>query len=103
MILFSRVLILLVVVASVTSCITTEEETFPDKPVSVTKTNKGPQGRVILRIQVGEDGAPTSVEVVQSTGHRELDQAAKEWVQKKWRLPRGDVRTFNVPVDFRLR
>ncbi|MCL1633135.1 TonB family protein [Luteimonas sp. SX5] len=46
----------------------------------------GRQGVVMLQVTVGVDGKPIAVEVVQSSGHRDLDLAARMQVLKRWRF-----------------
>ena len=44
----------------------------------------GLTGTVMLQVLVGIDGSPLEVSVVQSSGHRELDDAARAQVLKRW-------------------
>ncbi|MES2859377.1 MAG: energy transducer TonB [Pseudomonadota bacterium] len=44
----------------------------------------GLAGTVTLQVLVGIDGQPLEVHVVQSSGHRELDEAARQQVLKRW-------------------
>ena len=44
----------------------------------------GLTGTVMLQVLVGIDGMPLDVTVVQSSGHRELDEAARAQVLKRW-------------------
>lgn len=41
-------------------------------------------GTVLLEVLVGLDGRPLEVKVAQSSGHRELDEAARAQVLKRW-------------------
>ncbi len=41
-------------------------------------------GTVLLQVLVGIDGRPLEVKVAQSSGHRELDEAARAQVLKRW-------------------
>jgi protein TonB len=41
-------------------------------------------GTVMLQVLVGVDGRPLEVKVAQSSGHRELDEAARAQVLKRW-------------------
>ncbi len=45
----------------------------------------GDQGTVLVRVEVGADGVPTSVEVAQRSGSRDLDRAAVNAV-RQWRF-----------------
>ena len=44
----------------------------------------GLTGTVMLQVLVGIDGQPLEVSVVQTSGHRELDEAARAQVLKRW-------------------
>ena len=37
-------------------------------------------------ILVGTDGSPKTVDVEKTSGYRELDRAAKEWVIRHWKF-----------------
>ena len=62
-------------------------------------------GTVLVRAQIGPDGVPTSVDVAQGSGSRDLDRAAVDAVER-WRfLPatQGGVPTVGtvvVPISF---
>lgn len=66
------------------------------------------EGRVMLRVQVSENGQPLNISIVQSSGFSRLDKAAQETV-KRWRFvpaKRGDqavVGTVRVPIDFKIK
>lgn len=66
------------------------------------------QGTVILRVLVGEDGAPLEVSIERSSGNRSLDTAARNQVLRRWKFqPAIDggkpVRAYGlIPVDFKL-
>jgi len=68
----------------------------------------GVEGTVTLRVLVDEQGWPKSVEVERSSGHRELDRAAREHVLAKWRFhpAQRQGRTISayalVPIAFNL-
>jgi protein TonB len=46
----------------------------------------GQSGTVVLKVLVDEQGWPRQVEVETSSGHRELDRAAREQVLSAWRF-----------------
>ena len=77
----------------------------PGYPISAIR--KQLEGEVLLKILVDERGRATSVEVVDSSGHRVLDEAARKAVMK-WRFKpamRGGVAVpayGTVPVVFSL-
>jgi protein TonB len=57
------------------------ERTPPDYPSISTRMNE--EGKVILRVELGEDGRVVSAEVKSSSGYRRLDEAALSAV-KNW-------------------
>lgn len=67
----------------------------------------GLEGEVMLRVWVSPEGVPTTIVVTQSSGHKSLDNAAKQGVQK-WRFEiQGGAEDsaggwVNLPVIFRL-
>lgn len=68
---------------------------------------RGETGTVLLRVHVGPDGQPYSVDLVQSSGSRALDRAASDAV-RRWRF-RPAVRdgqaiaaSVQVPITFNL-
>jgi protein TonB len=66
------------------------------------------QGTVILRVLVGADGLPQSVEIEKSSGSRSLDQAARAAVEH-WTFQPGTLNGVRaalwarVPIAFDLR
>lgn len=44
------------------------------------------RGEVLLRVTVGTDGRPETVELQQGSGHAVLDRAAIDQVRKRWRF-----------------
>ncbi|TWI04948.1 protein TonB [Luteimonas cucumeris] len=70
---------------------------------------QGLQGVVMLQVTVDVDGRPIDVVVAQSSGHRDLDVAARQQVLKRWRFRPAmkDGRAVQavglVPVDFTLK
>ena len=68
----------------------------------------GDEGRVLLRVLVDAQGRPAEVTIERSSGHRELDRAAREKVLADWRFHPAQrdgvpVPAYAlVPVDFSL-
>lgn len=68
----------------------------------------GEQGRVLMRVFVNPNGAPTKVQLRESSGHRRLDAAAEAAV-RRWRFVparRGEYPVgawVLVPIAFNLR
>ncbi|MEO5659401.1 MAG: energy transducer TonB [Polaromonas sp.] len=67
----------------------------------------GEQGKVVVRVLIGADGAPQQAELRQSSGFSRLDQAALQTVMA-WRYRPGkrggvaEAMWFNVPINFVL-
>lgn len=65
-------------------------------------------GTVVLEILVDVDGLPMEVRVVESSGHRELDRAARRVVLARWRFVPATVDGHavqalgRVPIEFKL-
>jgi protein TonB len=91
---------------------------IPPRPVSGLGSNRKPdypiearsrrqQGRVLLRVQVSATGDAASVEIVSSSGHPILDQAARAAV-RAWRFVPATragmavAASADVPIEFRM-
>lgn len=80
----------------------------PAPPYPRDALRDGLQGSVLLRVLVGVDGQPLDVTIAKSSGHRILDQAARDQVLKRWKfhaaMQQGTpVQAYGlVPVDFSL-
>lgn len=79
----------------------------PKPPYPLSARRHGAQGRVLLSVRVGADGASHAVLLKHSSGHAVLDNAALQTVQR-WRFvpaQRGDAPVeswVDVPIVFRL-
>lgn len=66
-------------------------------------------GTVLLQVLVGTDGRPLEVKVAQSSGHRQLDEAAREQVLRRWSFQPATrnglaVQAIGmVPIEFALK
>src|SRR5690606_32454384 len=47
---------------------------------------RGLEGTVVLRVMIDASGVPEAVRIERSSGHRELDRAAREHVLAAWRF-----------------
>jgi periplasmic protein TonB len=67
----------------------------------------GEQGKVVVRVLIGVDGAAVDAQVQESSGYDRLDRAALETV-RRWRFVPGrragvpEAMWFNVPFNFVL-
>lgn len=79
----------------------------PAYPVAARRMHH--EGTVLLAVLVDVDGRPLRVDIRESSGHRQLDDAAREQVLARWRFRPAmrDGRAIQaiglVPVNFRLR
>lgn len=60
------------------------------------------QGTVTLYVEVDATGAPSKVEVKDTSRYHVLDQYALQWVKRNWKWLPGEVRYFYVPFEFKL-
>lgn len=78
----------------------------PEYPAAAMRN--GDQGTVMVRVEVGTDGVPTSVDVAQRSGSRDLDRAAVNAV-RQWRFQPAQrdgqpvSGAVTVPIDFKMR
>ncbi|MCH6485268.1 TonB family protein [Pseudoxanthomonas sp. LH2527] len=78
----------------------------PEYPAAAMRN--GDQGTVMVRVEVGADGVPTSVDVAQRSGSRDLDRAAVTAV-RQWRFQPAQrdgqpvPGAVTVPIDFKMR
>ncbi len=83
-----------------------ERAPAPTYPIDALRA--GIEGTVLLRVLVGEDGAPLEVSVERSSGNRSLDAAARNQVLRRWKFqPAVDggrpVQAYGlIPVDFKM-
>ena len=68
---------------------------------------KGWEGRAVLEFRIGRDGGLKSIRVIESSGYRILDEAAKEAIEKgspypplPW--PQNEFLDARIPIAFRL-
>ena len=77
----------------------------PEYPYRALRNGEG--GTVLVLVRIGPDGVPTSTDVAQSSGSRELDRAATQAV-RRWRFEPAisdghpSVGEAVVPIDFKL-
>ena len=58
----------------------------PKPPYPSEARNSGKEGTVKVRISLDENGAPTHVSVVNSSGHSQLDQSAVQFIKARWKF-----------------
>lgn len=70
----------------------------PEYPLELACAGIG--GRVVLSVAIGKQGKPTRINVKQSSGHPELDQAAQQAVQRwQFRPPTTNGRPVETVID----
>lgn len=72
------------------------EEFYPREAIA-----RGLEGRVVLLLTLAENGAVAGIEVASGSGHRLLDDAARQAAQRIGRIPGGRHQVL-LPVEFRL-
>lgn len=98
-----RISILLAVTAFVISCTSPQKEAHADVPKLPAMAKEPSTAAGKLVIHVAEDGTPSSVKVLKSSGHSTLDQSTADWIKKNWRWPAGKSGTYAVPVHYKVR
>jgi periplasmic protein TonB len=79
----------------------------PKPPYPPVSKRLAEQGRVVVRVFVGEDGQPQKTELRTSSGYERLDATAVATVMR-WRFRPGtrggqpEAMWINVPIDFKL-
>ncbi len=70
---------------------------------------RGLEGLVLLRVHVGSDGMPRTVEIAEGSGHVLLDREAREHVLQRWQFHPAQVdgraveAWVEIPIEFSLR
>jgi TonB family protein len=82
---------------------TTQGGSYPPPAYPEVALRNRQQGTVTVEIFVGPDGAVTGTRIQSSSGHRALDEAAVEVVEKRWRFPAGSPRHYSWACVFQLR
>lgn len=81
----------------------------PAPPYPAEAKSRGWQGVVSLRVRVGANGLPQTVEIARSSGHGVLDEQARRTVASQWKFRAAEMggqpvaSTVTVPVRFALR
>jgi TonB family protein len=74
------------------------ERPQPPYPPQLLKAGKG--GVVTLLVSLGQDGHPSEVAVLKSSGFKEFDESAQKTVLKQWRFPPSSPPRLQVPIEF---
>ncbi|MBI4664510.1 MAG: TonB family protein [Verrucomicrobia bacterium] len=76
---------------------------FPDPPYPSLALRRHYEGKLLLYVVVDPAGAPSSIQVKESSGFNLLDDHSAEWVKNRWRWPQGDTRHYLVPFHYQIR
>ena len=72
----------------------------PQWPISATERHLY-KAQGVFRLWIDPTGRVTGVQVIQSTGHRDVDEACHDGFMR-WRAHRGSPSHVDVPITFRL-
>jgi TonB family protein len=74
---------------------------FPAYPLSARERRE--EGRVLLKVRIHEDGSVAEVQILQSSGYADLDDAAAGAV-RHWRARKTFAgKTLGLPINFTMR
>jgi periplasmic protein TonB len=73
-----------------------QAKTYPDAA-----RRAGMEGTVELRFQIGRGGNAEGLEIVRSSGHPELDEAAMQTIRRAGPYPAYTAR-IRIPLSYRL-
>ena len=76
---------------------------FPDPSYPRQFLQSRQQGKMVLYVVVSAEGAPTTVELRDSSGYPQLDKHGADWVRENWRWLPGQPRYYLVPLVFQIR
>lgn len=73
---------------------------WPEYPYECLRRRES--GVVRVEFEVGENGAVSRVRAVHTSGCHRLDDAATETILRRWKFPAGDVRLYEISIQFQL-
>lgn len=73
---------------------------WPEYPYECLRRRESGVVRVVF--EVGEDGAVRRARAVNTSGCHRLDDAATETILRRWEFPAGDVRLYEISIQFQL-
>lgn len=75
----------------------------PTPPYPPAAARAGAQGEVILRLTIDANGNVIEARVEKSSGNRDLDKGAQQWIKAKWKFhPTGQTEAGRLPIRFTL-
>jgi len=73
---------------------------WPEYPYECLRRRES--GVVRVEFEVGENGAVRRARAVDSSGCHRLDEAATETILRRWEFPAGEVRLYEISIQFQL-
>ena len=73
---------------------------WPEYPFECLRRRES--GVVRVEFEVGENGTVRRARAVNTSGCHRLDDAATETILRRWEFPAGDVRLYEISIQFQL-
>jgi protein TonB len=73
---------------------------WPEYPYECLRRRESGVVRVVF--EVGENGAVRRARAVNTSGCHRLDEAATDTILRRWEFPAGDVRLYEISIQFQL-
>jgi len=73
---------------------------WPEYPYECLRRRESGVVRVVF--EVGENGAVRRARAVNTSGCHRLDDAATDTILRRWEFPAGDVRLYEISIQFQL-
>ena len=73
---------------------------WPEYPFECLRRRES--GVVRVEFEVGENGAVRRARAVNTSGCHRLDEAATDTILRRWEFPAGDVRLYEISIQFQL-
>lgn len=73
---------------------------WPEYPFECLRRRES--GVVRVEFEVGENGAVRRARAVNTSGCHRLDDAATDTILRRWEFPAGDVRLYEISIQFQL-
>ncbi len=73
---------------------------WPEYPYECLRRRES--GVVRVEFEVGENGAVRRARAVNTSGCHRLDDAATDTILRRWEFPAGDVRLYEISIQFQL-
>lgn len=74
----------------------------PRPPYPLISRAKHEQGDSVARVTFAKEGQVIAVKLIKSTGYWNLDSNSVNYIKAQWRSTFGQVKTLDVPMNYRL-